>query len=251
MNTSTQEIKAFVASVTLHDERQPISYDDASATLNEWISEGMELPEGINAQIFADEYNRMIADERSNNMNANINPEAILRTARAECLRGMESPNMDVRAAWYYTHCGEIEMAAALGAITIERMNALLDEWRDHNPDSGYPEIQRDPDWTEDEARAWDMQAVADNALRLLRTVTPGRDLTIAYCKPDADTIGHFTEWQRQRCGILTGNEYFLIWEFKPDWDNDDPQLLYAVNVTHDSLLTASAELTDLLSRKF
>ena len=65
-------------------------------------------------------------------MNKSINPETVLSTTRAECLRGMESANMDARMAWYYTHCGEIEMASFLGAITNDRMNDLEREWRSH-----------------------------------------------------------------------------------------------------------------------
>lgn len=182
----------------------------------------------------------------------NINAEAVLNTTRAECLRGMESANMDSRMAWYYTHCGEIEMAAFLGAITIERMNALESAWREHKPVAGdYPDRRRDPDWTRDEARAFDMQRVADNALRLLKMTRPERDLGIAYVKPDDEIIEQFTEWQRQRNDIRTGDEYFLVWDYAPDWETDDPDLLYAVNVTADSLLTAAAELTALLGRKF
>ena len=78
-------------------------------------------------------------------MNKSINPETVLSTTRAECLRGMESANMDARMAWYYTHCGEIEMASFLGAITNDRMNDLEREWREHKPIPGsYPDRQRD-----------------------------------------------------------------------------------------------------------
>ena len=185
-------------------------------------------------------------------MDKNINAESVLRTTRAECLRGMESANLDSRMAWYYTHCGEIEMASYLGAISNERMNALEDEWREHKPVAGdYPERQRDPDWTRDEARAFDMQGVADSALKLLKTVRPGRDLGIAYVKPDDETIGLFTDWQRTRLHIVAGNEYFLVWDYAPGRETDDPDLLYAVNVSADSILCAAWELFELLSKKF
>ena len=62
MKTNTQEITAFVASLTLGCEREPISYDDAFIAITEWIKEGMELPHGLTAKILADTFNRMIAD---------------------------------------------------------------------------------------------------------------------------------------------------------------------------------------------
>jgi len=185
-------------------------------------------------------------------MNENINVEAVLNTTRAECLRGMESANMDAQMAWYYTHCGEMEMASFLGAITNERMNALEREWRDHKPIAGdYPERQRDPNWTHQEARAYDMQGVADIALKLLKMARPERNLGITYIKPDAETIEQFTAWQRERNHIYTHGEYFIVWDYTPDWGTDKPDLLYAVDASADSLLTAASELMDLLSRKF
>ena len=173
-------------------------------------------------------------------INTQYNAEEILSSTRAECLRGMESANMDARMAWYYTHCGEMEMASYLGAITIDRMNALEAEWRDHKPiPVDYPERQRDPEWTRDEARAYDMTMVANSALKLLKYVRPGRNLGIGYMKPNAETIEQFTDWQRS-----------LVWDYSPDWETDKPDLLYAVDVSADSLLTAAWELFELLSKK-
>lgn len=194
----------------------------------------------------------MVRGQKGMTMSEKINAEAILTRTRAECLRGMESVNMDARMAWYYTHCGEMEMASYLGAITNERMNALENEWREHKPIAGnYPERQRDPSWTQEDARAWDMQGVADMALKLLKAVRPERKLSIAYMKPNAETIEQFTDWQRRRNHIHTGSEYFLVWDFSPDWETDQPELLYAVDVSADSLLTAAWELFGLLSKKF
>lgn len=247
---SQPDISAFVANVLLHAEHEPMTVNDAFIALGEWTREGVELPEGITAQRLADEFNRMIESERS--MTTMKDAERILATTRAECLRGMESANMDARMAWYYTHCGEMEMASYLGAITNERMNDLEREWREHKPIPGkYPERQRDPEWTYDEARAFVMQGVADSALKLMKTARPGRNLGIAYIKPDADTIEQFTDWQRTHNHIMTGCEYFLVWDYSPDWETDEPALLYAVDVSADSMLTAAWELFGLLSRKF
>ena len=65
------------------------------------------------------------------------NVEDVLEQSRQECLRGLESNSMSNRLAWFCTHCGAIELAGQLGAITIERMNELEEEWRRHMPHGG------------------------------------------------------------------------------------------------------------------
>ena len=65
------------------------------------------------------------------------NVEEVLEQSRQECLRGLESNSMSNRLARFYTHCGAIELAGQLGAITIERMNELEEEWRRHMPHGG------------------------------------------------------------------------------------------------------------------
>ena len=87
--------------------------------------------------------------------------------------------------------------------------------------------------------------------MKLLKCVRPERNLGIVYVKPNAETIGQFTDWQRTRNHIHTGCEYFLVWDYSPDWETDDPDLLYVVDVSADSLLTAAWELFGLLSKKF
>ena len=51
--------------------------------------------------------------------------------------------------------------------------------------------------------------------------------------------------WERQYHHLVPGGEYFWIWE------RETGDLLYTVNVTGDSVLTAASELMDLLARKF
>lgn len=93
------------------------------------------------------------------------------------------------------------------------------------------------------------MRRVAHSAMNMLRLARPERKLTIGYVVPNDNTIGRYTEWQRVSKGILTGNEYFLVWDCEPY--EEPPKLLYAMNVSADSLLTAAAELFELLHRKF
>lgn len=69
------------------------------------------------------------------------NVEEVLEQSRQECLRGLESNSMSNRLAWFYTHCGAIELAGQLGAITLERMNELETDWRRHMPEQYYYDL--------------------------------------------------------------------------------------------------------------
>lgn len=53
------------------------------------------------------------------------------------------------------------------------------------------------------------------------------------------------TEWERKYHQIVRNDEYFWIWE------RETGDLLYTINVTGDSLVTAASELMNLLARKF
>lgn len=63
------------------------------------------------------------------------NVEDVLESTKAECLRGISnSHSYGGMHAWYYTHCGEIEMAYNLGLITQDRFDELRKEWDEHHP---------------------------------------------------------------------------------------------------------------------
>ena len=66
----------------------------------------------------------------------------------------------------------------------------------------------------------------------------------LEYRNENYESVKRFTEFTRERLGILPGMEYIYVYD-------SDGYLLYAVNVTADSVLTAIAELMDLISRKF
>lgn len=76
---------------------------------------------------------------------------------------------------------------------------------------------------------------------KYLKTLKPQKVWQIYYTI--AEEHHNFTEWERQYFGILNGEEYLLIY--------DSVKLLYVINVTGDSTLTALSELMDLLARKF
>jgi len=99
--------------------------------------------------------------------------------------------------------------------------------------------------------RTEQMKRVASQMETIVKENGRRNDIAITYCEMDAESLADFTEWERERNELFIGHEYFLIWEV-PDPHNIDPfHLLYAVNVSADSVLTAVAELMNLVSRKF
>lgn len=99
--------------------------------------------------------------------------------------------------------------------------------------------------------RTEQMERVASQMETIVRENGRRNDIAITYCEMDAESIADFTEWERERNELFIGHEYFLIWEV-PDPHAIEPfHLLYAVNVSADSVLTAVAELMNLVSRKF
>lgn len=81
----------------------------------------------------------------------------------------------------------------------------------------------------------------------IMDEVRKDKPLLIVYGREDNETVAEcYTEWQRKYFHILPGEEYVTVWE-----DEGCGDLLYAVNVTGDSYLTALNQLFDLLHRKF
>ncbi len=79
-------------------------------------------------------------------------------------------------------------------------------------------------------------------------------DIIVKYaCFTSKQLQAEFSELMRRFHCIVPGNEYFLIYETErpaaellPDYNPDPRTLLYAVNVTGLSRMTAAAELFDL-----
>ena len=94
------------------------------------------------------------------------------------------------------------------------------------------------------------IKACLRNIDRIMETVCPDKQLRIEYWRIDNDdgfgvSIDNFTEWEQKYFHILTGEEYIII------WDEEESHLLYVINITGDSILTALSELMNLMSRKF
>ena len=78
----------------------------------------------------------------------------------------------------------------------------------------------------------------------MLHVINPEKQWTIKYFYPkDMNDFMPYSPWDVQRHHLFVHDEYFLIL--------DDNGILYAVNVTGDSVLTAVEELMLLLSKKF
>lgn len=72
-----------------------------------------------------------------------------------------------------------------------------------------------------------------------------GLNWDLTYRKETEETISKLTDWERHYHSILPGGEYIYAREVETG------DLLYVINVTGDSVLTALSELMDLLARKF
>ena len=95
------------------------------------------------------------------------------------------------------------------------------------------------------------MERVASQVESIVKENGRRNDIAITYCEMDAESLADFTDWQCQRNKLFIGHEYFMIWEVPDPYDIEPFHLLYAVNVSADSVLTAAAELMDLVSKKF
>lgn len=92
---------------------------------------------------------------------------------------------------------------------------------------------------------------IAIETEKLIRSFGRRKDIAVTFSRLTNETIEEFSAWDRKRFVLLPGDEYFFIWETcRPDVPDPDG-LLYVVNVTADSLLTAASELMNLASRKF
>lgn len=76
--------------------------------------------------------------------------------------------------------------------------------------------------------------------IEILDYIRPGNEWDITYAKPENTDI---SDWKRNYLQIMDGEDYFFI--------SVGDEILYAINVTGDSTLTAIHELIDQLAKKF
>jgi hypothetical protein len=89
----------------------------------------------------------------------------------------------------------------------------------------------------------WALGRISD--ILINENAAKGLNWNLTYRKENEETIQKLTDWERRLHRILPGGEYIYVREV------DTGDLLYAVDVTGDSVITALSELMDLISRKF
>ena len=95
--------------------------------------------------------------------------------------------------------------------------------------------------------RETEMRKLTEWCKSIVREFGRRKDINITYDCPDETTIQKYTDYQREYHHIVTGSEYFLIW----DIGKEKPHLLYVKDVTANSALTSAAELMEVAARKF
>jgi len=80
---------------------------------------------------------------------------------------------------------------------------------------------------------------------QIMNIVRPEKKWRMEYQQVTETSLAKFTPFAQRYFHILTGDEYIFI------WDEEYNDLLYAVNVSADSVMTALSELMSLLSYKF
>lgn len=95
--------------------------------------------------------------------------------------------------------------------------------------------------------REIEMRKLTEWCESIIREFGRRQDINITYDRPDETTIQKYNDHQREYHHIVTGGEYFLIW----DTGKENPYLLYVKDVTADSALTAAAELMCMACKKF
>jgi len=89
----------------------------------------------------------------------------------------------------------------------------------------------------------WGLSRISD--ILIHEDEKKGLNWDLTYRKETEETVKKLTDWERRYHRIMPGGEYVYIREV------DTGDLLYAIEVTGDSVLTALSEVMELLSRKF
>ena len=81
----------------------------------------------------------------------------------------------------------------------------------------------------------------------ILNRIHPDNLFYVEYIQINKENIKCFSDWDRERFALHTGEEYFVVKEGNETFSHN----LYVVNVSCDSEMTALDELFRLLGRKF
>lgn len=99
--------------------------------------------------------------------------------------------------------------------------------------------------------RIENLSHIAIEIEKLVRSFGRRKDISVTFSRLTDESITEFSDWNRNRFHLHAGEEFFFVWETSRPDVADIYGLLYAVNVTADSLLTAASELMNLVARKF
>lgn len=77
----------------------------------------------------------------------------------------------------------------------------------------------------------------------ICKITRPECETRLVYIRLNKENIGDFDDWDRQRFGMHVGDERILV-------SKNNEGVLYALNVTADSVMQSIADLTDLLAGK-
>lgn len=90
--------------------------------------------------------------------------------------------------------------------------------------------------------RTLDLQQIANDVQKMTNRHVQD-PVVITFEQMTHGSLKEFSVWQREKFRLIRGDEYFFI--------SQGPALLYVVNVTADSILTAARELMDKIAQKF
>ena len=102
--------------------------------------------------------------------------------------------------------------------------------------------VERPRDDVEHTTRWLELQRIA-NCVEAMSNKYIKEPISITYEELTDESVKAYSDWNRQRFGLCSGEEAFFIFRRS--------SLLYVVNVSADSYLTAARELMDLIGRKF
>lgn len=150
-------------------------------------------------------------------------------------------------------HCvgywqGEAENAAY--NVSEDRLNArvlgITTEWYKSFAQSGISIVterpQEKPSDDYDAERSMELICICKDLEAMVNRYVK-EPISITFVKINERNVTTFSDWDRERFHILTGEELYLVYR--------GDHLLYVVPVGADSYLTAADELMQLLAKKF
>lgn len=93
------------------------------------------------------------------------------------------------------------------------------------------------------EMKAKQMAEALEKVMEISAITRPGQKYIMWYTRMTEEELGVFTDWDVKRFGLRAKDEYVFV-------ADNTGHILYAINVSGDSVMQSVAELTDLLAGK-